>query len=166
MKPFRFRLARVLRLRELLKDQARAQYGAAELAAQGGEAARDAALQEALAGLDALRARRSAGALDPQAVLVAEAAVDELRQRLAANRKRAVRLRAGAETACEVWNAARAGIQGLERLAERDRDRHRAEVEREQNRESDERALSKFGLKRRTDRPDEPDHGSSPSAIS
>ena len=150
----------MLRLRRIAERQARGAWGTAEGDARTAAQGRDKAIGDVLAGLAESRDSRSRATLDPAEILAAENALDGLRQLLAIRRARAVALQVEAENARETWRAANADVEGLERLEERDRERHRSELEREEQRELDERAISRFPLKRSAKRAEEPDHGS------
>lgn len=144
MKPFRNRLARVLRLRRILEREALGTWGSSEAAARDGEAAREQAVGDVLGGLEATRERRASEQFSARDALADERAIDELRQRLSFRRAQAMQLRAQSESDRESWSAARADVESLERLEQRERERHRSESEREEQIELDERAGSRF----------------------
>ena len=140
MKPFRFRLARLLGVRKIAELDARGRYSELEGRARTGESARDELERAILAALAETKAARTLGALDPKAALAEALALDRLRQGLAVRRERAAKLRGAAQAAFSSWTLRRQDVEALERLEERARLRHRDEVERRSQAEIDERA--------------------------
>ena len=141
MRGFRFRLARVLRVRALEEGVAREEWGAAEaraLAAEGEERALGERLQDAR---DQLADQACDGPLDVPARLAGQSATDQLELRRALGRRRAGELRAATEAPRAAWEASRRAVEGLERLSLRAEERFRAEREREENALADEVAL-------------------------
>ena len=144
MKPLRSRLARVLRLRRILEREALGTWGSSEAAASDGEAARDKAVGDVLGGLEATRELRASEHFNARDALADERSIDDLRQRLAFRRANATQLRTQSESDRESWSVTRADVESLERLEERERERHRLEFERQEQNELDERTGSRF----------------------
>jgi len=129
---FDFRLERVRRVRDLEERVARAERAQAEALARAAETSRD----EARSVLERSRAYLRSildGALDPARVLHSQRALDG---ELAALRRRvesARTLRTQAERLAAAHREKRSAARALEELRERARQRHAAELEREDN---------------------------------
>ena len=141
MKGFRFRLARVLRVRALEEEVAREEWGAAEARALSAEeeARRlDEGLREARSQLND---QASCERLDVRARLAGQSSVDQLELRRAFGRRKAGELREATEAPREAWESSRMAVEGLERLSHRALKRFRAEREHDENALADEVAL-------------------------
>lgn len=145
MKRFSFRLARLLRVREVLEGEARATFGAAEAAAAAAE--REVARQAAAL----VQARRESaglagvGATDPDAVLRGELAETMRRARLAAERRTAGTLRLQADRLRDAWLERRVERESLSRMEDRSREVWREERRLLENAELDEVARRRAG---------------------
>lgn len=141
MTHFRFRLARVRKVRSIEEELARGDFLAAERSASLTES-RLADIRALLGGVerDATR-ERSQGTLEPQRVLAAQAAMDDLRDSERTLRARAAQGRLEAEDARTSWKAARAKERSLGLLEERRRAEHSVEERWREQREIDEVAL-------------------------
>lgn len=134
MARFKFKLDRLLRVREVSEELARAELGSAELAAQRAREGLDGARADLLRAegeLVALRARDGA-----RAALAAEQTLPALLQRIAVRRQRLVGAEAAANAARVEWQARRTDVRALEKLEGRARDVFAA-----QEREREDRAL-------------------------
>jgi flagellar biosynthesis chaperone FliJ len=140
---FSFRLARVQRVREAEERLARAAWGEAQAAASA------AAERRALAArsLDTARAELvrivEAGKLDPGLLGAAHAALASGVELLRRAHEEALTLTERAERFADVWRERERERRSLVRLDERSRARHRAELERADALEQDERALAR-----------------------
>jgi flagellar export protein FliJ len=140
---FSFRLARLLRLRSVFEQEARAVFGAAEGAAVEAEAEAErqaAALHSALRESAALS---GPGQIEPEAVLSAEVAEAARRARLLHERRRADTLRFQADRLRDAWLARRVDHESVQRLEERARGRWREELETSENSALDEVAMTR-----------------------
>jgi len=146
---FDFRLARVLRIRELEERIARVQWGEAQAEANEAAAAREARRDELKAARDEL-ARLLGGeagpepeaprpSIDPRAVTLSHEIID---QRVGAVRRADEEMltrQAQADRLARSWGEKDARRKSLERLEERDRQDHLRELERGDTKEADER---------------------------
>lgn len=128
MKPFRFRLDRVLRVREVEEETARAGWLAVEHDARAAEARAAALANDRAAGLGALARDMTKRALPPAWTLVRHAALDRLARTASAERERALTLRRQADQAKEPWQEKRREVLGLSRLLAVAKSRHAAAV--------------------------------------
>lgn len=138
MKGFQFRLARILRVREVEEQAAKERFLAADRIAREGETRADAARETLVHAQEELRAAQAEHALAPAFLVTAQNALDELRRRRrsAADRARTLRLQAAAEQTA--WAERRRGVKGLERLSDRDRERWRADAAQAEAKQLDE----------------------------
>lgn len=127
MRGFQFRLARVLRIREVEEQAARERFLAADRVARDAETRADDARAAETRAQDELRAGQRAATLAPSFLLAAQAAIDELRRRRQSLTERARTLRFQANAEQTAWAARRRDVRGLERLEDRDRERWRAD---------------------------------------
>jgi flagellar export protein FliJ len=134
MARFKFKLDRLLRVREVSEELARAEFGSAELAAQRAREGLDGARADLLrAERELIELRTRDGAL---AALAAEKTLPALLQRIAVRRQRLVGAEAAATAARNEWQARRTDVRALEKLEDRAR-----EVFAVQEREREDRAL-------------------------
>jgi len=124
---FRFKLDRVLRVRRATEEIQRVRLADAEFGARTRESEASARTESVRAAHSSLSADQSAEQLDPQRVLVAIEATARLEAIERAAQARAVTARSAAEVEHATWRDARAGVLGLERLEERERQRFRTE---------------------------------------
>jgi len=137
MSRFRFRLARILRVREVEEQAARERFLEAQRTAREAEARAQAARDELARSHETLRGELT-GTLQPGFVLLAQQALDGLRQRRQrlAERARTLALQSEAERAA--WGLRRRDVRGLERLQDRDREGWREEGARREAAATDE----------------------------
>ena len=151
MNRFRFRLARLARVRQIEERLARERWIAQELASREADAhaeRRRAEHGEALRELAELRAR---GRLDPAAVLGAEAWRERLLAARGAALERARAARQRADGLAGAWRAREREQEGLERLERRDRERHRRAADANETKALDEIALMPAARRARAD---------------
>lgn len=158
MARFRFRLARVARVREIEEESARAQWAAAESLAARAEAALEAARESATAARLELAQLQSAPRLDPAAVMRAHGLVQRLlaRVKLAKEAWRQARIRADQQMA--LWRERDRDRKALDKLEERAHERFLAEEQALESAKADEVALQRALRPART--------GSSPEGFS
>ncbi len=111
------RLARILRIRKVQEEQARALWLEAELAATRSEE-RASELGRARRNMVSHLGERLCG-LPPAWVLLSHEQLERVGQKLRIRRERARTLRSQAEAAREPWAERRTAAKGLERLLER-----------------------------------------------
>jgi flagellar export protein FliJ len=144
---FEFRLARLRRVREINEQVARAARAAAER-----ESRRATALLEQARG-EVEEARRclsgSPGPLQPQRILHSLGAIETMLQDVGRKREGALTREAQARELAEAWREREVDRRALEQLENRARDRHRAELERRENAETDEQNLMREIRRRR-----------------
>ncbi|MBI5363000.1 MAG: flagellar export protein FliJ [Planctomycetes bacterium] len=138
MKGYHFRLARLMRVRDVEERTAKERFLAADRIAREAE---DAVVRARDAVRDAegdLRAAQADRALSPTRVLTTLDALAGLRARVRVLHERSLPLRAAAEVERAAWSERRRDLRGLERLEDRDRERWRAEEGRREARTLDE----------------------------
>jgi len=134
MARFKFKLDRLLRVREVSEELARAELGNAELEAQRAREGLDGARADLMrAERELIELRTRDGAL---AALAAEKTLPALLQRIAARRQRLVGAENAAAAARNEWQARRTDVRAIEKLEDRARDVHAV-----QEREREDRAL-------------------------
>ncbi len=139
---FHFRLARILRTREIRERVARAEWAASERLAHDAEARSEELRRAADAAGAAVLAMRSEPELSANDLLASERAVENIWNALRQNRERASGLRAASEESHLRWSEHEKDRQALVRLEERRRAQHQYEVERSDGAELDEWAAS------------------------
>jgi flagellar export protein FliJ len=140
MSAFRFRLARVLGVRRIEEELARAEWLEAERAARAAEELAlglQSAVERARADLEDLQ---SSSRLDPADVLLKQALVDRLREQWVQRTIQASRSRREAEKLRQAMAERRVRVRGLETLESNARGAWRQENETRANAELDERA--------------------------
>ena len=156
MKAFRFRLARVLRVRRLQEELARAALHEATGAARKARASAQAASAELELGRTTLRELHGLPRLEPAVLLSRYAALDAVQRTSELLEARArLREREAEERRTQALEA-RAGVRGLERLEERRRSAHAAERERAERAGLDELAQRRGAGLRRSSSPARP----------
>ena len=143
-----FRLARVLRVREVAEQAARASLGEAQARLRDAERERDdrrATLAEARG--DVVR-RLAAGSVEPALVLSEQRAVDGLLARLAAAREVVLTRLAQADALQAAWRERERDLRALTELRERGLHRHRLDLARRENAKLDEVASSRDARRR------------------
>lgn len=140
------RLERVLRVRRVQEEQARATWLEAENTARDAED-RTQELRKAkeAMGNDLLEAL---GELPPQWVMLSHDRIDHAGVLARDQKERALTLRTQADVAKEPWAERRAAAKGIERLVERVREEEWAEAHAEEARETDERNVTSHAKKR------------------
>ena len=138
MRNFRFRLARLLRVRQIQEEIARSDLAQARARARGARTSADHAASELERGRVELLRLQAGPELLASAVLARDAAQDHVARVRAACERRAQELEHDAEARRASLLEARASVRGLERLAQRRRAVHAAEQERAERLELDE----------------------------
>lgn len=150
MRRFEFKLRRLARVRKVQEELARATWQAAEAVVQ--ELARkleaaEAGIQEALGDL---RELQSSPRIEAARLLQAQGALQLLEDRREALLEQLRIAREEAERLRGPWEALRTELEGLGRLEEKARERHREEAERLEATENDQLAMER-ARKRRID---------------
>ncbi len=140
---FRFRLARVARVRELFEETARMELSAALGAVHAIEDRIEAWTAELHESRAELGTAQSRGFLDVDAHLARHKAVTELERSILEADQERERLAEVAETARATWQERRADKEALARLSDRHRERHRAELQAAEAAELDEVAIQR-----------------------
>ena len=148
MSRFRFRLQRVLGVRRLEEEIARAAYMEVETRAKSAESARERAREDVRAGLAQLTRVVEARELDADAVLLEQFSVDQATKRVPPASQRARLAREAAERERRSWEERRRALKGLENLRERAQTAFRAEEARVENLRLDEQALIRAGRRK------------------
>ena len=140
---FRFRLARVQRIRELHEELARAEFSAAlGLANEAGEYVEF--LRREITGARRSMAQfQGLGALDARAMIAKDKSIESMVAMLGPARQRHEQLQLAAEVQREKWLEAKSDAQALEKLEKRHKDRHVAEVQQKENQQQDEVAIGR-----------------------
>ncbi|MFT5079449.1 MAG: flagellar export protein FliJ [Bacteroidia bacterium] len=140
---FRFRLARVQRVRELHEEMARAAFSTALGAArQAGEYV-DFLRGEIAAARTSMAQFQSVGAIDASTLIAKDKSVQSMLAMLGPARQRHEQLQMAAEIEREKWIERKADAQALEKLEKRHKDRHIAEVAQKENEQQDEVAIGR-----------------------
>lgn len=139
MTRFRFRLQRVLGVRRVEEELARAEWQAAERTAREAEERARRAQASALDARARLAELQSRAELRPAEVLLEQSQLDRLREQWVQKTILASRVRRDAERLRHVMAERRVRVRGLETLEGRARGEWRAENEALANRELDER---------------------------
>jgi flagellar export protein FliJ len=149
VKRFEFQLQRLARVRKVQEDLARAAWQAAEAAAR--ELARRVEAAEAgiLEAVEDLRTLQSSPRLEAAQLIQAQQAVQLLSVRREALVGRQRDAQAEADRLREPWQALRTELEGLRRLEEKARERHRLEAERIETNETDQVAMERARQRRR-----------------
>ncbi len=140
MKRFQFKLARLARVRRIEEEQARVAWQAAEAEARNSEARLREAQVEVSAATQSLRIAQSDAQLSPLAILSIDDTVARLVRRVALFRQEATLRRAAATAKRTPWQKLRTELEGLARLEQKARTRHRIEDERRASLEMDQLA--------------------------
>ncbi len=127
MSIFRFPLERVLRVRALEEESARARWSEAEGAARGAESHVQLLRSELVKGRRQLGELRASGAVHANELLAAEHAIGSIERKLTAAHERALTLRFQAEEWREAWREKQVEHEALERLRDRQRTEHAEE---------------------------------------
>jgi len=138
MRAFRFRLARLLRVRRLEEEIARGELAHASRRASEARSSAERAEAEVERGRSDLLRLQAGPRLEPPAVIARHAAQDGVARARAECERRALELEREAEVRRETLMGARAAVRGLERLSERRRALHLAQLERADRLELDE----------------------------
>lgn len=138
MRAFRFSLGRLLRVRRLHEEIARGDLAQARGRARDARSKADHAAAELERGREELLRLQAAPRLEPAAVLARHAAQDGVARARGACERRAQELEREAEARRAALIEVRAAVRGLERLRDRRRTLHSAELERAERLELDE----------------------------
>jgi len=140
---FRFKLARVERVRGLFEETARAEFSAAIAAVHAAEEHLDGLRAEVLRGRSSLATVQAAGHLDARAHLARHEALSCVIDAVVTAEAERARLAGIAEELRLTWQARRADKQALTRMSERHKERHQAEVAKVELAELDEIAIQR-----------------------
>lgn len=121
MPRFQFKLRRLLRVREVGEELARAELAAAEHDRQIAQDALDTARSDLIGAEVELAQLRASGDLRADAALVAERTLPPLLRRIAHRRALAQQADRIADEARRVWQSARTDVRALEKLEDRAR---------------------------------------------
>ncbi len=141
MARFRFRLERVLGVRRLQEEIARAGYTDLLARARNAESLHHSTKKDVARNLQELSRLLEARSIDPDAILVEQFALDQTQKRVPPARKRADFARAAAERERAVWEERKRALESLENLRERARTAFRSDEEKVENARLDEQAL-------------------------
>jgi dTMP kinase len=141
MARFRFRLERVLGVRRLQEEIARAAYTDVLSRARSAESLHQSTKRDVTRNLEELTRLLEARSIDPDAILVEQFTLDQAQKRVPPARKRAEVARAAAERERAVWEERNRALKSLENLRERARIAFRGEEEKVENARLDEQAL-------------------------
>jgi len=153
MKGYRFRLARVLRVRRIEEQLARAGFLERQREAEQSAALRAEGLDLAHRMREQLRDQIGSGSIEPRLVLGAQSGIDAMADLCRRRDERARTHQAQADRAREPWSDSRRDVRALEALEQKQMERFRSEQEKRANRELDETAA-----RRAQDRRGRPDH--------
>ena len=143
MRGFRFRLARLERVRGLAESQERAEYGRAQARLREAEEEVQRVVGLCDQALGQQLQARSNGAFDPASELASQQLIERLEQHIDELRKVQITLQARAESQRLVWENARRELRTLDRLRERDLSVHLEDLEAQEREEQDEWASSR-----------------------
>lgn len=160
---FRFRLARVARVRELLEETARAELSAALGELHKAEDRVALWTAELHAGRALLATAQVAGSLDAATHLARQQALETIEASIRFAEEERLRLAGLAEEARAAWQERRADKEALARLSERHRERHEAELARLEAAELDEVGSQRFARRAAGARPHGTDRPAGPS---
>jgi flagellar biosynthesis chaperone FliJ len=135
---FEFRLARLLRVRAIEEELARAALARAEAEARSAAAVRERAAHELARGRSELVADLATGTIRPARVLLAQRALGNLAVALRARLERERTLVGQASVLRAAWRARETDRRALVELESRAHRSHRAELERRENAALDE----------------------------
>ncbi len=152
---FKFRLARVQRVRELYEETARAELGIAIAAANQASDYVDYLRSEVVAARASLAQLQEQRSIDPLSLLAQDQSVGSLLAALAPAKSRHRKLSVAAERAKAVWMEKKSEAQALDKLATRHRDHHREEANIKENAEQDEVAIARAFAKATEERLEE-----------
>lgn len=153
MSRFRFRLARLLRVREIEERLARERWVAQELASREADALVERRRAEHDLALRELGELRAKPRLDPAAVLDAESWGERLLAARGAALERARTARFQADELAGAWRLREREKEGLERLSRRDREIHRRASDAVETKALDEIALMRAARRARANEP-------------
>ena len=163
---FRFRLARVRRVRELEERVARATWGAAQSAASAAARAREGASAELLAARKHHVDRLAAGASSPASLLVEHRILDSQVHGLSAVSEVAKTRAAQAAALADAWRTREVARRALQELEKRARERHLIDLRAHEGAEMDEIAgMRDAGDRRREGRERRETDSSSTAAL-
>ncbi|TDJ71856.1 MAG: hypothetical protein E2O39_07605 [Planctomycetota bacterium] len=152
MKPFRFRLDRVLRVREVEEETARAAWLVVEQAARAAETRAEARAHDRGEAFSELAREMAECSLAPAVMLVRHAVLDRLARAESEERERALTLRRQADQARGPWQDRRREVLGLTRLRTVAKSRYADAALAKEIAEMDEVALMRAASRRRASR--------------
>ena len=138
MAAFRFRLARLERVRTVREELARASWLAAGAELASAENSLRKARFDVEGALDSLAAARMSATLDARAMVSSEASLQPLEARVASARVRSVRAGEIEREQRAAWHSARTDLRALHELERRARDEFVRELARADEREMEE----------------------------
>jgi len=148
VKRFEFQLQRLARVRKVQEDLARAAWQAAEAVARELASRVEAAEAGILEAVEDLRILQSSPRLEAARLIQAQQAVQHLSARRETLVGRQRDAQAEADRLREPWQALRTELEGLRRLEEKARERHRLEAERLETAETDQVAMERARQRR------------------
>jgi flagellar export protein FliJ len=149
--PFRFRLARVQRVRELYEESARAEFGIALGEANSAGAYVEYLRAQVTAARASLAQLQERPLLDPASLLAQDKCITSILALVMPAKKRHREMMVAAERARNLWIEKKADAQALEKLEKRAKDRHREELHSKENAEQDEVAVQRSFARTRSE---------------
>lgn len=146
MKRFQFRLARVLRVRRIEEQAARATFLEQHALAREAQESSARALEQRQLMESQLTDQVQSGPIDPRSAIRAQDSIDGMGHVCRRRRNESTALSLQAAQAREPWVETRVDVRALERLEDRMRERHLSSVEKQANRELDETAARRAAL--------------------
>lgn len=141
MKPFKFRLGRVLRIRQVEEDLASTRFKECVAVMQRADEVAQSLSEELRRARDELFETRAHKRIPPEELLLAHTTLQSLEETLAEQRRRSAELQLEADNLRASWEGSRRDRQALEQLAERRKRDHFDEQEKLAGQELDETAL-------------------------
>ena len=152
MKRFEFKLGRLARVRKAQEQIARAEWQAAATIARDFEQALEAIDADIDRAFDFQRNVQATPELDPRHVLSAHEAIRSMERGRELLREQLQQAEAEAERLREPWQDLRTELEGLKRLEQSARGKHRVERERVEAAETDQVAIERATISRPTRR--------------
>lgn len=146
MKRFQFRLARVLRVRRIEEQAARATFLEQQVLAREAQESAEQALGQRQLMESQLTDQLQSGPIDPRSAIRGQNSIEGMGHVCRRRRDQATTLSLQAEQAREPWVETRVDVRALERLEDRMRERHLSAVEKKANQELDETAARRAAV--------------------
>jgi flagellar export protein FliJ len=144
---FDFKLARLMRVRTIQEEVARGEWSMAEAEALQAEAAELALREELQASRHELGVQvLEGGSLSTAAVLASHRALDAQLTGIDAAAASSRTCRQQADKLAQIWRKTEQDRRGLQELAEREKVRHRIQLEREEEAARDEASQGRFSM--------------------